>query len=124
MGDGPEKEKDGEPARERIHDVNRFCSGERVIAKKNNEHAAHQNEQGGARRVRDLEFETAADKLTALPETATGFGGQYIDGTRNQTYDPAGNVIDLLKLHLFWFFETGKHTLIIVKRKMAVMKCH
>ena len=110
MGDRPEKEENGQAAGDGAHEVDAPCGGERIIAEQDDEKPAHEDEEGGAGGVGDLQLVAAGDELTAIPEAAGGFHGHDIDGTGNHSYDPAYNVVHSIKTHKNWVIA-GKYIL-------------
>jgi hypothetical protein len=53
--------------------------------------------------VGDLEFVTAGDELTAIPEAAGGFHGHYIYGCCEEADDPSGDIVDFSETHESFF---------------------
>jgi hypothetical protein len=47
-----------------------------------------------------LKFITTGYKLTAIPETAGGFHGHYINHAGKKTHYPAHNIIHFVKIHI------------------------
>jgi hypothetical protein len=105
VGDGPEEEEDREATGNGGHKIDATGCGEGIVAKEDNEEATHEDEEGGAGRVGDLEFITAGDEFAAIPEAACGFHGHDIDGTGDDSYDPANNVIHSFEAHMHVFLR-------------------
>jgi hypothetical protein len=83
----------------------------RIVAEEDDKEATHENEEGGAGRVGDLELVAAGDELTAIPEAAGRFHGHDEDSTGDNTHDPAHDIVHSIETHNV-FFGTGKPTLI------------
>lgn len=118
MRNGPEEEENGEPAGERAHAVDGTGSGVGIIAEKDDEEAAHEDEERGAGRVGNLEAVAAGDELTAVPKATGGFHGQDKNGTSNEADDPSGDAIEpdevafcnsSLHINELWVFFTKEN---------------
>ena len=71
---GPEKEKDGEGAGQRRHDVD-HQSRIMVWAAQNGKETAENHENRRSGRMPHLKIGGCGDKLPAIPETGCGFDG-------------------------------------------------
>ena len=110
MRDGPEKEKNGETAGHRAHDV--YCIGRVVTPKQNNEETSQQDKQRCARRVGKLQLVRTGNKFTGILEASGGFGRKNVNKAGHDANDPSGNVIRLPETHTCrgWFFtKQGKN---------------
>ncbi len=99
MGDGPEQEEDGKAAGDGAHEIDAAGGGMRVIAKKDDKEAAHEDEEGRAGRVGDLELVTTGNEFAAIPEAAGGFHGHYKNSTGDHTHDPTYHIIHSFEIH-------------------------
>ncbi len=79
----------------------------RIIAKEDDEKTAEKDKQRGAGRVGDLQFVTAGDELSAIPEAACSFHCHYKDGTGNQSHNPTHDVVRAIKIHN-WVIVFGR----------------
>jgi hypothetical protein len=104
MGDGPEEEEDGHAAGQGTHKVDAAGGGVRVIPEEDDEEATHQGEERGARGVGDLEFKTAGNEFTAIPEATGRLHGHDVYGCCEEAYDPPGDIVDLVEAHGGFFY--------------------
>ena len=73
----------------------------RVVAKQNDKETAKEDKQRGAGRMGDLQFITAGDKLSAVPEAAGGLHGHDIYSAGDEAYDPTGEQIEAVEASSF-----------------------
>jgi hypothetical protein len=67
--------------------------------------------------VGDLELVAAGDELTAIPEAACGFHGHDIDGTGNDSHDPAYDIVHSVKAHIRLILNVAKDAIFGHKHK-------
>lgn len=93
MGDGPEEEQDGKGREQAAHGVDHQGDvggvGGEVY-----EEAAHEHEDGVARRVSYLELVSLDYELSAVPVGGGRLKSEPIGGERYEKHEPAAYVVD------------------------------
>jgi len=115
--DGPEQEEDGQTAGNGAHEVDAAGGGMRTVAEKDDKEAAHEDEEGGAWGVGDLELVAAGYEFTAIPEAAGRFHGHDKYGTSDYSHDPAHDIVHSVKTHKNLDFN-GQTGLIDFQRRL------